>query len=293
MPFDDLLADAKAFIAENALGNGIGLCEVPHLAITQSTASRTKTCSVVDPMIGLVLQGGKVVNFGSHQIACAAGDIVVLGQALPMVSGTINPTKDQPYVAIYLGLEMPILRNFYSELADQVNVAPASALDAGAADAEFIDAFARLFRLRRDSVALKALGNATLQEVYFWALRSQFSQPLHQIIHADSKANQIARAISYIRKKYREPIKADDLASIAGMSASVFYESFKKITSNSPLQYQKDLRLLEAHRMLQLSDSPVSRVAHSVGYESAAQFSREFSRKFGAPPTRFFDALTT
>ena len=155
---------------------------------------------------------------------------------------------------------------------------------------ELVDAMARLFRLRRDPVEEQALGAAALREVYFRVLRSKHGQALQQLIHLDSKATQIARAIAHIRKEYRSTIKAADLASIAGMSASIFYENFKQITANSPLQYQKDLRLHEAQQMLQQAQAPVSQIALAVGYESPAQFSREFSRKFGAAPKTFVGA---
>lgn len=146
--------------------------------------------------------------------------------------------------------------------------------------------------MRRDPIEEQTLGAAALREVYFRVLRSDKGRALRTIIQADSKANQVAKAIAHIRKEYRSTIKASDLAAISGMSASVFYDAFKRITANSPLQFQKDLRLTEAIQLLQQTGSPISEVAHSVGYESAAQFSREFSRKFGVPPKVFSNTTT-
>jgi transcriptional regulator GlxA family with amidase domain len=186
---------------------------------------------------------------------------------------------------------MQILRNLYLDTNGERDTDnAAAAFVTGVAEDELIDAMARLFRLRRDPIEEQALGAAALREVYYRALQSKHGSALKQMIHLDSKANQIAKAIAHIRKKYRETIKAADLAAISGMSASVFYETFKQITANSPLQYQKDLRLHEAQQLLQQAQAPISQIALNVGYESAAQFSREFSRKFGAPPKAFMGA---
>ncbi len=291
MTLSDLLSDAKDFIAAGGLKDGFHACGVPHMGIQQTSMNRKSTCAVIDPMIGLVLQGGKTAQFGTQQVRYDAGDLVVVGQTLPLMSSTLNATSDTPYLALYIELDMQLLRVVYGEMAGMSRGDAGPALEAGQADAEVIDALARLFRLRRDPVEEQMLGSAALREVYFRVLRSSHSTALHQSIQADSKANQIAKAIRHIRSEYRKTIKASDLATLSGMSASVFYETFKSVTANSPLQYQKDLRLTEAHRLLQSAALPISQVAHSVGYDSAAQFSREFSRKFGAPP-RAFAAVT-
>jgi AraC-like DNA-binding protein len=290
----NFLVDVKEHIGQSGIRDGFQLSGVRNMGLMQTRHAKFNTCAVIDPLIGLVLQGQKTVQYGSRRIKYAAGDVLIVGQTLPTISSVVNATPDIPFIAAYVSIDMQIVRNLYSDISGgrgQDNTAPAFL--AGTAEDELIDAMARLFRLRRDPVEEQALGAAALREVYFRVLRSKHSQALQQMIHLDSKANQIAKAIAHIRKEYRGTIKASDLASIAGMSASVFYENFKQITANSPLQYQKDLRLHDAHQMLQQAEAPISQIALAVGYESAAQFSREFSRKFGAAPKTFIGALAS
>jgi AraC-like DNA-binding protein len=251
------------------------------------------TCSVVEPIIGLVLQGQKSAQYGTNQIEYGVGDVVVVGQTLPMMSAVVDATPDHPFISAYVSLDMQVVRSLFSDIGNGGwNGDAVPGFETGAAEVELIEAMARLFRLRRDPVEEQVLGAAALREVYFRVLQSQHGGALRQMILLDGKANQIAKAIAHIRKEYRTTIKMSELASITGMSPSVFYENFKKATANSPLQYQKDLRLLEAHQMLQQARTPISEIAWSVGYESPAQFSREFSRKFGAPPREYLRAIS-
>lgn len=284
---DCFLNDAKDHIAQTGASDGFQTCGVRNMGIVQAQAGKPKTCSVIDPLISLVLQGRKSAQCGTQRITYTAGDIVIVGQSLPVISSVIDATPDTPFIAACVGIDTQVLRGVYSDMGGGGVENTVPAFNAGTADTEVIDAMARLFRLRRDRIEEQTLGAAALREVYFRVLRSTHSSALRQMIHADGKASQIAKAIAHISKEFRSTIKATDLASIAGMSESVFYESFRQITANSPLQYQKDLRLLEAYQILQHAQSPISEVAHIVGYDSAAQFSREFSRKFGAPPKAF------
>ncbi|WP_170389689.1 AraC family transcriptional regulator [Ruegeria arenilitoris] len=284
MELQRLLDDAKALITEAQLDDGFWPCGVRDMVLAQTRQSKRPSCSVVEPMIGLVLQGSKSVQYGTEHVRYDAGDVIVVGSALPMVSGLVDASPEHPYIALYIGIDMRVLRGVYTDMGGTSLDDAGPALESGQADAEVIDSFTRLFRMRRDPIADQTLGAAAVREVYFRVLRSDKGRALRRIIRADSKANQVAKAIAHIRKEYRSTIKASDLAAISGMSASVFYDAFKRVTANSPLQFQKDLRLTEAFQLLQQTGTPVSSVAHAVGYESPAQFSREFAKKFGVPP---------
>jgi AraC-like DNA-binding protein len=291
MNLPSFVADVKAHFSQSGISDGFLPCGVRNMGVMQTCRATSKTCAVIEPLIGLVLQGQKRAQYGTKIVDYAVGDVLIVGQSLPTMSAVINATPDTPFIAAYVGLDMQVLRNLYVDINGERDTDhAAAAFVAGAAQEELIDAMARLFRLRRDPVEEQALGAAALREVYYRALQSKYGSALKQMIHLDSKANQIAKAIAHIRKEYRGTIRAADLASICGMSASVFYETFKQITANSPLQYQKDLRLHEAQQLLQHAQTPISQIALNVGYESAAQFSREFSRKFGASPKTFVGA---
>lgn len=287
MQLEELLTDARSYLTRADLSDGFHSCGVRNTGIMQTSTITRSSCAVVEPLIGLVLQGSKAVQYGTEHVRYLPGDVIVIGHALPMVSGSVDATPDNPYLALYVGIEMQLLRGVYSDMGGSLSDETGPTLEAGAASTEIVDSFTRLFKLHRDPIEEQTLGRAALREVYFRVLRSDRGRALRRVIHADSKANQVAKAIAYIRKEYRSSIKASELAAISGMSASVFYDAFKRITANSPLQFQKDLRLTEAHRLLQQTAKPISEIARSVGYESAAQFSREFSRKFGVSPRTF------
>ena len=132
----------------------------------------------------------------------------------------------------------------------------------------------------------KVLGPLTSKEIHYRLLMAPFGGMLRSLIRYDSNASAIARALGHIRADIRSPIAVPDLARRVGMSTSSFHKHFKTITSTTPLQYQKDLRLLEAQRLLKTGGASVTAAAFDVGYESPSQFSREYARKFGVPPSR-------
>ncbi len=287
MTLQALLSNAIRFMEDIGLDSGFRSFDVRNMAIMKTPMTKMSSCSVVEPLVGLVLQGSKAAQYGTESVRYHPGDVVVIGQALPMTSALIDASVDEPYIALYISLDLNVLRSVYNDMGGSAQDNAGPALASGAASPEIIDSVARMFNLNGDPAAEQTLGEAALREVYFWVLRSDQGDTLRRVIRADSKANQITKAIAHIRREYRNTIKASDLAAIAGMSASVFYDAFKQTTANSPLQFQKDLRLTDAHQMLQQTSSPISEIAYSVGYESAAQFSREFSKKFGASPKAF------
>jgi transcriptional regulator GlxA family with amidase domain len=129
------------------------------------------------------------------------------------------------------------------------------------------------------------MGPLILKEIHFRLLMAPNGAMLRQLLDHESNASQINKAISHLRENFKKPLSIKDVAKIIGMSESSFYERFKKITETTPLQYQKEMRLIEAQRLLRNERLPVSSVAFEVGYESPTQFSREYSRKFGIPPS--------
>lgn len=294
MSLETLLQDVLAWRNAQENDDALIATNVRNMGVITGCHETIRDCSVIDPAISLVLQGQKEVYYGNRRIAYGAGDLLIAGQAMPLLSSVITASHDRPFVAVGILIDMDMLRSLYSDIDASTWVSDAShGLDAGKAEPDVIDAMARLFRLGDDPVAERALATSITREVYFRVLRSQHAGALRQLMNHDSKASRIAKAIAHIRQEYRRPIRAADLAAIAGMSASVFYEYFKEATARSPLQFQKDLRLMDAHRMLQQGDAPVSSIASQVGYESPAQFSREFSRRFGAPPKSFIGTRKT
>jgi AraC-like DNA-binding protein len=194
-----------------------------------------------------------------------------------------------PYLALVFEVSIAAVRKLYDEVAElALDSTRARAIETHRASPELLDALCRYLALADSPADAKVLGPLTSREIHYRLLMAPFGGMLRQLIRHDSNASAIARAIGHIRGDLRSPITIPELARRVGMSASSFYQHFKSTTSTTPLQYQKELRLLEARRLLRTGSS-VTTAAFEVGYESSSQFSREYARKFGVPPSQDMD----
>jgi AraC-like DNA-binding protein len=153
-------------------------------------------------------------------------------------------------------------------------------------DAEVADAALRLLRMLDRPASLALLQTQLIRELHFWLLSGRHGGAIRSLGVADSHAQRIARAVAMIRAHFTEALRVEALAEHAGMSTSSFYEHFRAITSLTPLQFQKQLRLIEARRMMLSEGAAIGNAAYAVGYESVPQFTREYARMFGLPPAR-------
>jgi AraC-like DNA-binding protein len=242
-------------------------------------------CTLYRPSVCLILQGRKESYLGSRQMSYAAGESVIVSHDLPVVARVVEASRARPYLALVMEIDVTLVRSLYDELGEaEIEQERARALDVGETDEALIDAMARLFDLNERPLEAKVMAPLIKREIHFRLLLVRHGAMLRQLLRHDSHASRIARAISRIRQDYAMPLAITDLAGVAGMSPSSFHEHFKSVTNTTPLQYQKDLRLLEARRLLIGGQYSVSAAAFEVGYESPTQFSREYSRKFGTTP---------
>ncbi|MEP1327538.1 AraC family transcriptional regulator [Pseudophaeobacter sp.] len=250
---------------------------------------RTTTfeATLYEPILCLVLQGVKEAHLGDRTIRYGAGSSLIVSHAVPALSGVIEASSERPYVALALQLDLAMARSLYDELgaAGASETVPQS-MNVAETDTALMEAMTRLFRMSQDPQEVRALAPLALKEIHFRLLRARHGGMLRQLLLHDSPASRISKAIARIRTDFKAHIPVADLALTAGMSQSSFHEHFKSLTAATPLQYQKDLRLLEAQRLLRTKTRPVSSVAFEVGYESPTQFSREYTRKFGVSPRR-------
>jgi len=237
------------------------------------------------PVICLNLQGRKQVMIGDRSVISGPGESLIVSHDLPVAARVMDASSERPYLAIIVALDIALLRSLCDEVGETALTAhQAQALAASTTDVALVDAIARYFALTADAVEAKVMAPLILREIHFRVLMAKHGGMLRQLMQRDSHASRISRAIGRIRSDYRAPLAVTGLADDAGMSPSSFHEHFKQITGTTPLQYQKDLRLMEARRLISMDGLSVSSAAYEVGYESATQFSREYSRKFGAPP---------
>lgn len=239
--------------------------------------------SFYEPVLCLILRGSKQVSIGERTLSFGAGECLLVSHDLP-VSSRIT---DTPYLALVFEVDVATIRGFYGEVAESgLDNEHARAAETHRADPGLLDALRRYLALADSPADAKVLGPLIWKEIHYRLLVAPFGGMLRNLVPHDSNASAIARAIGHIHGDIRSPVVIPDLARRVGMSASSFHKHFKTITSTTPLQYQKELRLLEARRLLKTGNASATTAAYEVGYKSSNQFSREYARKFGAPPSQ-------
>jgi transcriptional regulator GlxA family with amidase domain len=194
--------------------------------------------------------------------------------------------REAPYLVVLLEVDFDVLRSLYEDIAELATEIEAQALEVHRADARLLDAVGRYLALDESAMEARVLAPLFLKEIHYRLLVSPLGHMLRKLLRHDSHAGAITRALALLRRDLRAPIVIENLARGVGMSVSSFHKHFKAVTSSSPLQYQKSLRLLEARRLLRDGTATVTTAAFDVGYESPSQFSREYARKFGHPPSQ-------
>lgn len=283
----DLLKQAvHAYAARHAGLDGLAPTPIPGLMMKCIEAPGAVLRAVSKPAICLVLQGAKLIQVGRQEQVFCAGESFIIGADMPVMSRILHATPDTPYLAVALQLEMATLCDLAAHLterpaADRTTERTLFAEDTNAALA---DCALRLTRLidRPDAIPLLRPGIA--QELHYWLLSGQHGEALRRLAEPTSQVGRVGAAIALLRAEYRKRIPVETLAGRAGMSLTAFYRSFKSVTSITPGQYQKRLRLIEARRLMLEDGVSASSAAFQVGYESVSQFSREYRRFFQAPP---------
>ncbi len=239
--------------------------------------------TLYEPVLCLILQGRKQVTIGEETLSFGPGECLLVSHDLP-VSSRITKA---PYLALVFKVDVATIRKLYDEVAERtLDCERARTAVTHRVDPGLLDALRRYLALADSPADAKVLAPLVSKEVHYRLLVAPFGGMLRSLIRHDSNASAIARAIGYIRADIRSPIAIPELARQVGMSASSFHKHFKAITSTTPLQYQKELRLLEARRLLVTGGASVTTAAYEVGYESSSQFSLEYARKFGLPPSQ-------
>ena len=285
MPNSELIAAVQTYVDDQVYSAAAYPSGVDGLFAICSRNPTTLEATIYEPVVCLILQGRKETWLGDRCVNFGAGESLIVSHHLPIVSRIVEASADKPYVALILRVDMNIVRSLYEELGEaELNAGQALSVDAGQTDKDLIQAIGRLFGLIGRPSETKVMAPLIQREIHFRLLRASHGAMLRQLLRHESAASRIAKAINKIRQEFKTQISVPDMALIAGMSASTFHEHFKNLTATSPLQYQKNLRLIEARRLLKDGTQSVSSVAFDVGYESPTQFSREYSRKFGASP---------
>lgn len=255
-----------------------------HLLRHHATTDLSAT--VYRPLLCLILQGAKQVGSTTRILTVGAGQSLIVSHTLPVTSRITEASTKAPYTALVFPLDLDLLRSL-APAVPPVLKAPSSdpfSICLCDTDPGRTDALHRYFLQCEEKETRQLLAPITSREIHARLLIGPHAQILQRLLWHESTASRIHLATREIQANLSETIVVGDLASRIGMSNSAFFEQFKAVTGTSPLQYQKDLRLLKARDDLRTSRAKISEVAFAVGYESSAQFSREYSRKFGRAP---------
>lgn len=278
----------RTYAARHANHDGLALTPVPGLRMMCVAEPRGAMHSIYRPLVCLVLQGAKHMTIGTQERVLSAGKSVVVSMDLPVTGQIVQATASEPYIAIAVELEITLLREITAQLGG-VRVPHSSdtrSLFVHDTDAAGLDCAMRLVRLLDRPEATPLLGPGIMRELHYWLLSGQHGPALQALADPDSHASRLAAAIATLRTEYRTRIPVERLAAAVAMSLTAFHKHFRQMTSLTPGQYQKRLRLIEARRLMMEGGFSATQAAFEVGYESISQFTREYGRLFGAPPKR-------
>ncbi|WP_433692971.1 AraC family transcriptional regulator [Herbaspirillum seropedicae] len=263
---------------------------IPNMEIYRITCPSGPKHAVQKPVFAVIAQGSKRIFVGDEIYEYDPMHYLVASVDLPVVGKVMVTSPDEPY----LGLRLELDTQEIGELIGDENLPAAAQVSEGAArglyvnrlDVDLLDAVLRLLRLQERPADVPILAPMIRREILYRLLMNGQGALLRQTVLQDSQMNRVAKAIRLIKEGYDQALRIDDIARDVHMSVSSLHHHFKLVTAMSPLQYQKNLRLQEARKLILTADASVATAAHRVGYESSSQFSREYSRLFGAPPLR-------
>jgi len=281
-----LLHHASALLDREGPARGV-LAHAPSgIHFLRVSAPTGQDASIYRPLLCLVLQGAKEVGTSTKTLRVADGQSLVVSHALPVVSRVTEAAPDRPYVALVYPVDLDLLRGMAADVGPRLDAGPTDpfSISLCPTDLEMQDALLRYLRQCDSEATRRLLAPITAREIHARLLLGPHGAALRRLLWHETTASRIFRATREIQSDLARALVVGDLADRAGMSGSAFFGHFKAVTGTSPLQYQKDLRLLRAREALRSTNGKVSEIAFGVGYESPAQFSREYARKFGVPP---------
>jgi len=282
------LAEALLRYTERQTGESPFFTAIPGVAVMRSDQPKPPSHILSGPAVCLVAQGAKWGNFGGQQLEYRAGQALVIGVETPSVGRVFEARPGAPCLVLMFALDLTILREAAETLETLPDISgpPRRGVFVTDFDGPLADCALRLVRLLETPQAVPALYPGVMREICYWLLVGPHGGDIARLALKTGPSRHVTDALKALRDRFRDAVRVEDLAAVAHMSVSAFHRQFKALTSYTPLQYQKHLRLLEARRLMVAHAFNVEAAAFEVGYESPSQFSREYARLFGAPPKR-------
>lgn len=281
-----LLDLARRYADAHADTQGIARTPIPGLFLVRAAAPSELDYAISRPLACLVLQGSKHVAMGKQGFAFSAGDSLLITADVPTVSQITRASIAAPYYSLVLDLDLPVIAELVVEMKAAEGDIDHAPVRVEPTDSEVADAALRLMKLLERPASVPVLQTQLVREMHYWLLAGRHGSAIRRLGWPDGHVQRVARAVAVMRADYSQRLPVERLADVAGMSPSSFHQHFRAVTSLSPLQFQKQLRLIEARRLMLSEGVSASHAAFTVGYESVSQFTREYGRLFGLPPVR-------
>jgi len=281
-----LLDLARRYADAHADAQGIARTPIPGLFLVRATAISALDYAISRPLACLVLQGSKHVAMGKQGFAFSAGDSLLITADVPTVSQITRASIAAPYYSLVLDLDLTVIAELAVEMKAAEGDIDHAPVRVEPTDGEVADAALRLMKLLERPASVPVLQTQMVREMHYWLLAGRHGSAIRRLGWPDGHVQRVARAVAVMRTDYSQRLPVERLADAAGMSPSSFHQHFRAVTSLSPLQFQKQLRLIEARRLMLSEGVSASHAAFTVGYESVSQFTREYGRLFGLPPVR-------
>jgi len=284
----DPLVEALLRYTERHPGESPFMTAIEGMAIMRSDHPKPPSHMLSRPAMCNVAQGAKWGMFGGNRLEYRAGQALVIGVETPSIGRVVEATPGEPCLVLAFELDLAIVRS----VAEGLDAPPRASGEPGRGvfvtdfQGPLADCALRLVRLLDTPQAIPTLYPIIMREICYWLLTGPHGGEVARMTLANGPSQRVINAMHTLRTRFTEAIRVEELASIAQMSPSAFHRQFKALTSMTPLQYQKQLRLLEARRLMISTAFNVETACFQVGYESPSQFSREYARMFGIPPKR-------
>jgi AraC-like DNA-binding protein len=288
------LAQAVRRYTEADGGSNPFLTAIEGFAILRSDHAKRPAHRIFKPALCITVQGAKWATFGEKRYDYRAGQALVVSVEMPSRGTVSAASAAEPFLGLVIELDLAFMQELMEELgmrAEPAGNETARGAYVIAVSSQLLDCALRGMRLLETPEAIPILYPGIMREICYWLLTGPGGEQIVHTTVTGGHERRVIEAIHHLRDRFNEPVRVEDLALNAHMSSATFHRQFKSVTSMTPLQYQKQLRLLEARRLMMAGNANVETAAFQVGYESSSQFSREYTRMFGKSPRRDISAL--
>lgn len=261
---------------------------LPEVTLARSSKITEHLHSVFEPSFCIIAQGSKKVLLGEEIFRYDSGHYLISTVDLPIVSHVAEASEEKPYLSCRLSLDPTVVTTVLmeAEIENRKGNVSIKAMDVSSMDADLLDAVVRLIRLLDSPEEAKILVPLIQKEIVFRLLKGEQGARLSYLLPSNGDTRRISKAVQQLRANINQPLKIENIARELGMSVSGFHHHFKSVTAMSPLQFQKQIRLQEARRLMLGEDLDAASAGFRVGYEDPSYFSRDYKKLFGAPPQR-------